>query len=168
MQSPPHQNFKNLQVNIATNFFLGFLVVYSRNCREISEAIDKCKAEDSKVEEQEASKLPKASGGSGNSVVTEALVSKDAPMPIHGDSVTYNMNKVLRDAVLASQYFRELLNIRSLDALIEEICKNVMHVEPWIQAGSTIPSTMSCCLVRLFTMRPSGKQMVTKRTTCSL
>lgn len=85
------------------------------------------------------------------------MVSKDAPMPIHGDSITFNMNTVLRDAVLGSQYFRELLNHRTIDAMIDEISKNVMHVEPWIQAGSTIPSTMSCCLVRLFTLRLSGK-----------
>lgn len=84
-------------------------------------------------------------------------VNSDAPMPIHGDSVTYNINTVLRDSVLGSHYFRELLNLRLIEQVLEEITKNVQHVEPWIQSGSTIPSTMSCCLYRLFTMRPSGK-----------
>lgn len=78
-------------------------------------------------------------------------------MAIHGDSVTYNMTTVLRDSILNSHYFRELLNLRFVEQVLEEISKNVQHVEPWIQSGSTIPSTMSCCLFRLFTMRLSGK-----------
>lgn len=40
-------------------------------------------------------------------------MSKDSPIPIHGDAVTFNLNIVLRDSIMHSQYFRELLNKRT-------------------------------------------------------
>ncbi len=90
------------------------------------------------------------------------MVSKDAPMPVHGDAVTFNLNIVLRDSIVHSQYFRELLNKRSFQEvaaahqMMEEVVTTVKHVEPWVQPGSSLPSTMFCCLYRLLLMRLSG------------
>lgn len=82
------------------------------------------------------------------------------PMKIYGDSTTYNMNPLLRDNILLSQFFKELLNLKFCDEILTQINIKVKHVEPWNHATSGIPSTMFCCLFRLMTLRLSKGRIV--------
>ena len=59
-------------------------------------------------------------------------MSKDAPIPVHGDGLTFNLDSKLRVAIMNSSYFQELMNMKSFDELAKEVSKNVHHVEPYL------------------------------------
>lgn len=91
--------------------------------------------------------------------IPTAALTPHLPMPIHGDIVTFNMNGLLRDSILSSKHFRQLMNMSSFEEIKEEARNVISHVEPWIQAGSNVPSSMFCVLYRLFTVRLTFVQM---------
>ena len=89
-----------------------------------------------------------------------------ASIRIHGDATamallggqaldngkSYNMEKVLRTNILASDYFSQLVKMNDFYELVDEIYNEVDHVEPWMSGNARGPSTAFCLLYRLFTM----------------
>lgn len=99
----------------------------------------------------------------------QGIVNSNLPMPINGDQSTYNVNRLLRDNILLSQYFKDLLSIQYLQEMISEIVGKVKHAEPWAHAASAVPSTLFCCLYRMMMMKLSLddiKQLMDYRENC--
>ena len=88
-----------------------------------------------------------------------SFFNSQMPMPINGDSSTFNINPLLRENILMSQYFKDLFNLQSVEEMSMEVSSKVKNAEPWAHAASGVPSTLFCCLYRLMLMRLSVTQI---------
>jgi len=80
------------------------------------------------------------------------------PIPMkHGPG--YNMNVVLRDSILMSEYYRSLAGITSIEELWEEIEQYANSLEPTLSVTSRTPSTLFCCLYKMFLLQPTDVQI---------
>jgi len=80
------------------------------------------------------------------------------PVPMkHGPG--YNMNVVLRDSILMSEYYRSLASITSIENLWEEIEQYANSLEPTLSVTSRTPSTLFCCLYKMFGLQPTDVQI---------
>ncbi|GAW83141.1 pre-mRNA-splicing factor 38B [Plasmodium gonderi] len=75
------------------------------------------------------------------------------------NTTTYNVNILLRNNILSSEYFRSLVALKTFKEVVDEIHLYADHVEPYCVGSTRAPSTLFCCLYRLFTMQLSEKQM---------
>lgn len=66
---------------------------------------------------------------------------------------TYNVNNLLRENILASEYFKSLYSLHTFNEIVDEIFNYADHAEPYCAGSSRAPSTLFCCLYKLFTMR---------------
>jgi len=81
-------------------------------------------------------------------------------MEQHGNTTTYNVENVLRQNIINSDYYNKTcLKLSSWDEVVDEIYENVDHVEPWMSGNARGPSTAFCLLYRLFTMKLNAKQI---------
>lgn len=89
-------------------------------------------------------------------------------MEIHGSKTTYNLENVLRQNILASDYFKETcMNLTSFEEVVDEIFLNVKHVEPWMSGNARGASTAFCLLYRYVQNDTSGVCMVSAGCFCS-
>lgn len=89
----------------------------------------------------------------------EDPASKKGVLPIHGNSSTFNINTLLYNNILESDYFKALYQLRTYHETIDEIYTSVSHVEPWQTGTTRVPSTAFCLLLKFFLMRLTEKQM---------
>ncbi|UVC54414.1 splicing component [Theileria orientalis] len=76
------------------------------------------------------------------------------------NSVTYNMNDLLRNNILASEYYKSL-SVKTFHDVVNELVQFGSHCEPYCSTSTRAPSTMFCCLYKFFTLKLTEKQMVT-------
>ena len=74
-------------------------------------------------------------------------------------SATYNINNMLYNNILESEYFRALYQLRTYHEVVNEIYASVTHVDAWQTGTSRIPSTAFCLLVKFMVMKLTVKQM---------
>lgn len=82
-----------------------------------------------------------------------------APLPLWGNTSTYNLEAVIATNVRNSDYFRKMGKLELVTEVIDEIYYRVEHVEPWMTGGARGPSTAFCLLVRLFTIQLSKRDL---------
>ncbi|EPR59362.1 PRP38 family protein [Toxoplasma gondii ME49] len=75
------------------------------------------------------------------------------------DSTTYNVNALLRSNILSSEYFKSLHELKTVPEVVDEITQYAQHAEPYCSGSSRAPSTLFCCLYKLFTMKLTTKQL---------
>ncbi|SBS87743.1 pre-mRNA splicing factor [Plasmodium ovale curtisi] len=75
------------------------------------------------------------------------------------NTTTYNVNTLLRNNILSSEYFRSLITLKTFKEVVDEIHSYADHVEPYCIGSTRAPSTLFCCLYKLFTMHLSEKQV---------
>ncbi|EAA21921.1 hypothetical protein, partial [Plasmodium yoelii yoelii] len=73
---------------------------------------------------------------------------------------TYNVNNLLRNNILSSEYFRSLITLKTFKEVLDEILSYADHAEPYCIGSTRAPSTLFCCLYKLFTMHLSKKQVI--------
>ncbi|KAG8373487.1 hypothetical protein BUALT_Bualt11G0029300 [Buddleja alternifolia] len=76
-----------------------------------------------------------------------------------GRPIDQLLEKVLCMNILSSDYFRDLLRLKTYHEVIDEIYVTVTHVEPWMTGNCRGPSTAFCLLYKFFTMKLTVKQM---------
>ncbi|KAI3451354.1 hypothetical protein Pfo_008019 [Paulownia fortunei] len=76
-----------------------------------------------------------------------------------GRPIDLLLEKVLCMNILSSDYFRDLLRLKTYHEVIDEIYVTVTHVEPWMTGNCRGPSTAFCLLYKFFTMKLTVKQM---------
>jgi len=72
---------------------------------------------------------------------------------------TYNLNYLLRENILASEYFKSLYRFKTYHEVVDEIYHYVKNAEPYCPGNSRAPSTLFCCLYKFFTMRLTERQV---------
>lgn len=81
-------------------------------------------------------------------------------MEIYGNPSTYNLENVLRQNILTSDYYRNTcLKLSSWEEVIDEIYYSVKDVEPWMSGNARGPSSAFSLLHRLFTLRLTEQQV---------
>lgn len=75
------------------------------------------------------------------------------------NTITYNINTLLRSNILSSDYFRSLSLLKNYKDVVDEIYAYVNHAEPYCAGSFRAPSTIFCCLYKLLTMHLSEKQL---------
>ncbi|CRG95595.1 pre-mRNA-splicing factor 38B, putative [Plasmodium gallinaceum] len=75
------------------------------------------------------------------------------------NTTTYNVNTLLRNNILSSEYFKSLSILKTYKEVVDEIHAYADHVEPYCIGSNRAPSTLFCCLYKLFTMHLSEKQL---------
>ncbi|SOV18619.1 pre-mRNA-splicing factor 38B, putative [Plasmodium gaboni] len=75
------------------------------------------------------------------------------------NTTTYNVNTLLRNNILSSEYFKSLIPIKTFKEVLDEIHSYADHVEPYCIGSNRAPSTLFCCLYKFFTMHLSEKQL---------
>jgi len=65
----------------------------------------------------------------------------------------FNMNSMLSQNILASDYFKSLYELKTVNEVIDEIWNEVDHLEPFAIGKTRLPSTSFCLLYKLFVMR---------------
>mmetsp|Transcript_19184 Transcript_19184/g.28312 ORF Transcript_19184/g.28312 Transcript_19184/m.28312 type:complete len:184 (-) Transcript_19184:176-727(-) len=86
---------------------------------------------------------------------------KSNELKVHGNTRTYNLNSLLAQNIMNSEYFKELQEIESFLDTVDEIYNRCSHVAPWAVGTSRIPSSAFCLLMKLFVLRVTKKQMYT-------
>ncbi|KAK1445094.1 pre-mRNA-splicing factor 38 like protein [Babesia gibsoni] len=76
------------------------------------------------------------------------------------NSSTYNLNTLLRNNILNSEYYKSLAAMNSHMDVLNELVQYADHAEPYCSTATRAPSTLFCCLHKLFTLRLTEKQMV--------
>lgn len=89
---------------------------------------------------------------------TEENISKNS-LPIHGNEVNYNINTMLYNNIINSDYYQALGQLKNFNEVQTEISRVVDHVEPWHIGTSRHPSSAFCLLLKLLNMRLTSKQM---------
>ncbi|KAJ8565026.1 hypothetical protein K7X08_001486 [Anisodus acutangulus] len=82
-----------------------------------------------------------------------------AEIKTSGRPIDQLLEKVLCMNILSSDYFRDLLRLKTYHEVIDEIYNQVDHVEPWMTGNCRGPSTAFCLLYKFFTMKLTVKQM---------
>ena len=80
-------------------------------------------------------------------------------MPTWGDKNTWNLSALMRKNVLSSSYFNQLYQLRELSDILPEVEKHVKSSEPWIPGTCHTPTTLFCCLIKLFMMKLTEGQV---------
>ena len=81
-------------------------------------------------------------------------------MEIWGNATTFNLESVLRQNILGSDYYRgTCMQLTSWSDIVDEIYDNVDHVEPWMSGNARGPSTAFCLLHRLCSLKLNAKQI---------
>jgi hypothetical protein len=62
-------------------------------------------------------------------------------IPIHGNNSNFNINSLLHQNILESDYFKALYQLRTYHEVIDEVYRRVTHVGPWQTGTSRVPST---------------------------
>ncbi|KAL8472379.1 hypothetical protein ACS0TY_029549 [Phlomoides rotata] len=76
-----------------------------------------------------------------------------------GRPVDQLLEKVLSVNIVSSDYFRDLLRLKTYHEVIDEIYVTITHVEPWMTGNCRGPSTAFCLLYKFFLMKLTVKQM---------
>ncbi|KAJ1288168.1 hypothetical protein BS78_02G069700 [Paspalum vaginatum] len=74
-------------------------------------------------------------------------------------SIDVLMEKVLSVNILSSDYFKELYKYKTYHEVVDEIYRQVDHVEPWMTGNCRGPSSAFCLLYKFFTMKLTVNQM---------
>ncbi|GAA0144780.1 hypothetical protein LIER_05135 [Lithospermum erythrorhizon] len=82
-----------------------------------------------------------------------------AEVQTSGRPIDQCLEKVLCMNILSSEYFRDLLKLKTYHEVVDEIYNQVDHVEPWMTGNCRGPSTSFCLLYKFFTMKLTVKQM---------
>lgn len=85
-------------------------------------------------------------------------LKKKDEVPIQVDS-NYNLDSVLSDAILRSEYFKQLYEIKTYHEVLDEIKNEVHNLEPYVRDFVNVPSTAFTLLYKLFTMRLTTRQL---------
>eukprot|EP00953_Heterococcus_sp_UTEX-ZZ885_P031127 16368-Heterococcus_DN1.PRE.8 len=93
--------------------------------------------------------------------LTENREVKLNELPVHGNTRTYNLNTLLAQTIMASDYFRSLYELETFEDVVDEIYNRCDHCAPWAAGTSRIPSSSFCLLMKLFIMRITVPQMQT-------
>ena len=88
-----------------------------------------------------------------------AAPKKQGIIPIHGDKHSFNLSTLIRKNMYASRYFNDLMNLSSFNEVIAELETHCKYVEPWTIGTTNSPSTLFCCLYRIFHFKVSEGQM---------
>lgn len=81
-------------------------------------------------------------------------------MEIYGNKTTFNLENVLRQNIVSSEYYEKTCELLDTwDDIVDEIYDNVEHVEPWMSGNARGASTAFCLLHRLFTLQLDAKQI---------
>jgi hypothetical protein len=81
-------------------------------------------------------------------------------MEQHGNTTTFNVENVLRQNILSSDYYQKTCEpLTTWDQIVDEIYEHVDHVEPWMSGNARGPSSAFCLMYRLFTLKPNVKQI---------
>eukprot|EP00753_Platysulcus_tardus_P016089 PLAT5403.1.p1 GENE.PLAT5403.1~~PLAT5403.1.p1 ORF type:complete len:373 (+),score=185.14 PLAT5403.1:150-1268(+) len=97
--------------------------------------------------------------GGGDWSHEHTRVEKAHELPMTGNTKTFNMNTLLAQRIITSDYFRSLAGVDTFPQIVDEIYSRVEHVEPWSPGTARIPSTAFCLLYKLCVMRATKKQM---------
>jgi len=73
-------------------------------------------------------------------------------------NAVYNMENLLADNILTSEYYKSLFRFQRIPELIDEFAEHAKNVEPRI-IGYPKPSTAFCILYKLFTMKVNKNQI---------
>eukprot|EP00933_Yihiella_yeosuensis_P028459 TRINITY_DN22292_c0_g1_i2.p1 TRINITY_DN22292_c0_g1~~TRINITY_DN22292_c0_g1_i2.p1 ORF type:complete len:730 (+),score=196.09 TRINITY_DN22292_c0_g1_i2:271-2190(+) len=65
---------------------------------------------------------------------------------------TFNFNSMLRDQILKNTYFKTLMNVDTFESIMDEMYQFVETAEAYGDSTATVPSSLFCCLFRLFTI----------------
>ncbi|KAG2499979.1 hypothetical protein HYH03_002263 [Edaphochlamys debaryana] len=80
-------------------------------------------------------------------------------MEIHGNATTFNLESVLRQNILASDYYRHTCATLQYSDIVDEIYENVDHVEPWMSGNARGPSSAFCLMHRLCAIKLNAQQI---------
>lgn len=78
---------------------------------------------------------------------------------MHGNTNTFNLNGLLHQNIVDSDYFRALVQLTTYHEVIDEVHASVQHVEPWQAGTSRLASTAFCLLLKFMQMRLTRRQM---------
>mmetsp|Transcript_21454 Transcript_21454/g.55757 ORF Transcript_21454/g.55757 Transcript_21454/m.55757 type:complete len:543 (-) Transcript_21454:126-1754(-) len=86
-------------------------------------------------------------------------VKKVNAMELWGNQTTFNIEKVLHQNILASEYFKSLFALKTYNDVVNEIYRECDTLEPWA-SQLRVPSTAYCLLLKFFSMGLTEKQIV--------
>eukprot|EP01068_Selenidium_serpulae_P001620 Selendium_serpulae@DN1766_c0_g1_i1.p1 len=75
------------------------------------------------------------------------------------NSTSYNVNNLLRENILNSEYFKSLYPMKTFEEVVDEIYQYAKDAEPYCAGNNRAPSTLFCCLYKLMMMRLTERQM---------
>lgn len=81
-------------------------------------------------------------------------------MEQYGNPTTYNLETVVKQNIVNSDYYRnDCSKLSTWSEIIDQIFYQVDYVEPWLAGNARGPSTAFCLLHRLFTIKPTEEEV---------
>eukprot|EP00922_Rhytidocystis_sp_ex-Travisia-forbesii_P048503 GHVS01072241.1.p1 GENE.GHVS01072241.1~~GHVS01072241.1.p1 ORF type:complete len:634 (-),score=127.25 GHVS01072241.1:199-2100(-) len=75
------------------------------------------------------------------------------------NTTTFNVNNLLRENIMSSEYFKSLYTLKTYTEVVDEIYQFADHAEPYCAGNSRAPSTLFCCIYKFFMMKLTDKQV---------
>ena len=81
-------------------------------------------------------------------------------MEQYGNTTTYNLEIVLKQNIVNSDYYRnDCTKLSTWAEIIDQIYYDVKDVEPWMGGNVRGPSSAFCLLFRLFALKPTEEDI---------
>lgn len=109
---------------------------------------------------------PKGGGGSGSRYgIGEsdilALARRRGSEPFEvSNKVTFNFNSMLRDQILKNTYFKTLMGAETFEEVVDHLYQYAETAEVYGAGTTTVPSTLFCCLFRMFTIGITHEELL--------
>jgi hypothetical protein len=95
------------------------------------------------------------------------LVLHAVAMQQYGNATNYNIENVLVQNIINSDYFRrQCVDLKTWEEVVDEIYDSVTDVEPWMSGNARGPSSAFCLVYRMAQIKPTEAQ-VQETITCA-
>ncbi len=95
------------------------------------------------------------------------LVLYTVAMQQYGNTTSFNIENVLVQNIINSDYFRrQCIDLKTWEEIVDEIFDNVTDVEPWMSGNARGPSSAFCLMYRMAQIKPTVAQ-VQETITCA-
>jgi len=91
-------------------------------------------------------------------VATPQEVDPNDILPVEHNT-HFNIEQLLCDTILSSEYFKSLYRFNKLESVVEEFIKHAKNLEPRIPNLSTKASTCFCILYKILSLKPTCSQL---------
>lgn len=129
-------------------------------CQKYLEFTDSVKEEKAAEREKFLSKIKQKDGRADEDILDPLRDKSLGNQPLElVNTKTYGFTALLQSHIIESSHFKTLMGMESFEQIVEELNDFADTVEPYTSHSATSPSTILCCVYRLYAIGLEGRQL---------